>query len=69
LESYEGVAAREKAADQANLGAGFSPEVSEKVEKLVLVASSFTDPGDDWTRWDGYDAAGVKIASRTVPGY
>ena len=44
-------------------------DVAEKAYRLQVVYSVFSDPGEDWNRFDVYDIDGNKIASTTVPGY
>jgi len=69
IEAYEGGRAQEEAGRTDRLGAQCPQALVGKVHRVVLVGSSFSDPGDDWTRWDCFDQDGVKVHSRTVPGY
>ena len=69
IETHEGEDARAKAADQGRLGAQCPADRVEAVARVVLVGSSFSDPGEDWTRWDCFNAAGEIVHSRAVPGY
>ena len=44
-------------------------EVAKTAAKAQIVHSSFTDPGDDWNRWDFFDIEGKRIASFTEKGF
>jgi hypothetical protein len=47
----------------------FNEVVLEQAEKLELVHSSFSDPGNDWNSWRIYDQSAEKIAEITLDGY
>lgn len=50
-------------------GPQFEEEAVASAAKMEVWGSSFNDPGPDWCRFDLLDAKGVKIVSRTTPGY
>jgi len=47
----------------------FNEVVLQQAEKLELVHSSFSDPGNDWNSWRIYDQTAEKIAEITLDGY
>lgn len=61
--------ARDFAVQPAPMGLGLTAEQASGVAKVVWIASSFTDPGDDWNRFDCYDSTGKLIARRHFNGY
>lgn len=69
IETYTGESAKAKAREAGRLDAQCPADLVGVVTKTVLVGSSFNDPGEDWTRWDCYDAAGARVHTRTVPGF
>lgn len=48
---------------------GLTLGASERVEKVEIHASSFTDPGPDFCEYRAFDAAGAEIARRRRDGY
>jgi hypothetical protein len=50
-------------------GPGFTADQTKIAAKLVVTGSSFSDPGDDWVRFDLLDTSGKRIATRTIGGY
>ena len=47
----------------------FNEITLQQTEKLELVHSSFSDPGDDWNSWRLYDKDDYEIAHITRSGY
>jgi hypothetical protein len=52
-----------KAQEPGPFGPGFSEGEVRGAARLVLVGSSFNDPGEDWTRWELRDKTGRVIRS------
>jgi len=44
-------------------------EILKRVHKVQIIGSSFSDPGEDWTRIEILDTEGEVIWSRTISGY
>jgi hypothetical protein len=67
----EGEAARELATNRlwGPWAPGVASALAAQIERLELIASSFTDPGADWREWRAYDAQGKQIATRRRAGY
>lgn len=64
-----GEKAKKEAASPAPFGAGFDKETVEKIETLVTMASSFSDPGPDFTEFVAYDSTGIEIGRKRVEGF
>jgi len=69
LARKNGEEAKKEAASPSPFGAGFDKDTVEKVETLVTMASSFSDPGPDFTVFIAYDATGIEIGRNRVEGY
>jgi len=48
---------------------GLDAVTAEKVAKVEVHGSSFSDPGPDFCRFVAYDEAGREVAVRTTEGY
>jgi len=68
MEKYEGPAAKTKAENDGWLEPNMR-DVREKVERLELLGSSFSDPGADFCEWIAYDENGAILSTRTINGY
>jgi len=66
---YTGSDARKCAREKAPLGMGLGEGFAGRTETVIIYGSSFTDPGDDFTRMVAFDSEGVKLATITLPGY
>ena len=66
---YTGPEARKCAREKAPFGMGLGEGLADRAEAVVVYGSSFTDPGDDFTRMVAFDAEGVKLATITLEGY
>jgi hypothetical protein len=44
-------------------------DVIERMDRLTIHGSSFSDPGDDWCEFRAFDALGTEIAYQRVNGY
>jgi hypothetical protein len=69
VDEYRGAVAKAFAANREPLGMGLTVDDAKKVEKVLHIGSSFTDPGTDWNRFEAYDATGQVVAIRTRDGY
>jgi hypothetical protein len=50
-------------------GPDFPKADAQRAAVLVVEASSFSDPGPDFTRWQLLDADGAEVAATVIPGY
>jgi hypothetical protein len=66
---YQGEEARREATQKPPLGPGFSEEDVQNIDCLEVWASSFTDPGEDYTDWKLFAAQGRLIKERRMQGY
>ncbi|MFX0200791.1 MAG: hypothetical protein ACFFCW_32120 [Candidatus Hodarchaeota archaeon] len=66
---YRGEEARREATQKPPQGPGFSEKEIHNIERLEVWASSFTDPGEDYTNWKLFDAQGRLISERRMRGY
>lgn len=66
---YRGDSAREFAQRARPMGLGLSAVTAARIDRIHWIASSFTDPGPDWSRFDLFDAEGNALGSITEPGY
>lgn len=66
---YTGDKLKVRALQRPPLGPGFSSEAVEKAAELVIIGSSFKDPGDDWTDFKLVDSSGNIIESRMLSGF
>lgn len=64
-----GDAARLRAEKKGFTEPNFSAESAARIVKLELVCSSFSDPGEDWCEWRGFDADGAVVAQTLSNGY
>jgi len=63
-------AARRTASDRPPMGAGITDEAMlAKIAKAEIWASSFKDPGADWCEFKFYDADGIELCAKRIPGY
>ncbi len=58
-----------KDADNSIFGMGLSKDIVDKVEKVEVWGTSFSDPGPDYTEMIAYDAEGNKLALVRQEGY
>ena len=58
-----------KNATNCMLGMGLAKDIADKVEKLEVWGTSFSDPGPDYTEMVAYDAEGTKLATVRREGY
>jgi hypothetical protein len=65
----EGEEARDQAKEIPPFGPGFGDEETRDVVRLEVWASSFNDPGEDFTDWKLFDAQGRLVTERRIPGY
>ena len=66
---YQGEEARREAIQKPPIGPGFSEEEVHNIDRLEVWASSFSDPGEDYTDWKLFDAQGRLINERRMRGY
>ena len=66
---YQGEEARREAIQKPPKGPGFSEEEIHNIDRLEVWASSFNDPGEDYTDWKLFDAQGQLIKERRIKGY
>ena len=63
----------DRLAREATRGSPFGPGFSEAqvkgAERMIITASSFSDPGGDSVVFQLHDASGAVIASRRIAGY
>ena len=69
VEESQGQMARQKAQEKPPFGPGFTVDDAQKVGRLELWGSSFSDPGGDWCEWRAFDAEGKLLAKRRSSGY
>jgi hypothetical protein len=67
--NYTGAQARERARYLAPGATPVAEDVIEKIERLIINGSSFSDSGDDWCEFRAFDAVGNGIAYQRVNGY
>ncbi|MFX0200222.1 MAG: hypothetical protein ACFFCW_29230 [Candidatus Hodarchaeota archaeon] len=66
---HQGEEARREAIQKPPKGPGFSEEEVRNIDRLEVWASSFTDPGEDYTDWKLFDDQGRLINERRIRGY
>lgn len=64
-----GPAARKCAREKVPFGMGLGEGLANRAEAVIVYGSSFSDPGDDFTKMVAFDSEGVKLATITLPGY
>jgi hypothetical protein len=69
IAEYKGKMARRCAREKAPYGMGLGEGLSNRAEEIIIYGSSFTDPGEDFTRMVAFDSNGVKLATITLNGY
>ena len=57
---YEGEEACSQAIQKPPSGPGFSEEEVHEVDRLEVWASSFSDPGEDFTDWKSFDVSPIR---------
>lgn len=67
-ETHEGDAAREFVSGSLPRGCHW-PEVKDQVEKVEIMASELSDPGEDRYELIAYDVDGEEIGRKEIPGY
>ena len=67
-ETHEGDAAREFVTSLLPRGCDW-PEVKDRVEKVKVMASEFSDSSDDCYEIIAYDVDGEEIGHKESPGY
>jgi|TARA_B100001971_G_C17644081_1_gene264805 hypothetical protein len=68
VEESFGEQAKKDAASRP-FGMGLAKDIADKVEKLEVWGTSFSDPGPDYTEMVAYDAEGTKLATVRHAGY
>lgn len=69
-ESHWGSAARDFTLNHPTLRYAFVPTVLlDRVELVVVMCSSFSDPGEDWVLFIFYDNHGEVILNYRMKGY
>ena len=66
-DTLTGNAARKAAFASHQLGLTLGE--AERVEKVEVHVSGFTDPGEDWCEYVAFDATGAELARRRRAGY
>jgi hypothetical protein len=69
IAEYKGAMARRCAQEKAPFGMGLGEGLATRTEAVIIYGSSFTDPGEDFTRMVAFDNEGVKLATITLNGY
>ena len=67
-ETHEGDAAQEFVTAPLPRGCDW-PEVKDRFEKLEVMASELSEPGDDRYEVIAYDVDGEEIGCKAIPGY
>lgn len=68
-QTLKGQKARNFALDPRPMGLGLSAEDAARIDQIMHICSSFTDEGEDWNRFDCYDANGKQIFEIKERGY
>jgi len=66
---HKGAQARSVATRKPPFGLGMTDEQAKDIESIKHIASSFTDPGEDWNEFQCFDAGGKLVARRRMGGY
>lgn len=66
---FKGENARTMARLPAPGGPGLTPAESEKVERIEVWGSSFTDPGPDYCEFRMMDVAGKVLSTHRMEGF
>lgn len=69
LDELHGEKARQSAEMLPPFGPGFGRSTVAKLERLLVQASDFQDPGPDFCLFEGFDAEGRLIGTIRIRGY
>jgi hypothetical protein len=69
IDRFEGVAAKTAAAKSYSFADPDMEEFVDKIEKLELIGSCFSDPGPDFCEWVAYNRRGEVVRRRRIQGY
>lgn len=64
-----GEAAKKFAAGGYPFGPGWSEEIVDRIHTVEVWHSSFTDPGEDFNLFKGFDADGNLVTEKKIGGY
>ena len=66
---YTGQDAIRYATQSPPYGMGLAGEAAKSAKSVIVYGSSFSDPGEDFTRWVALNGSGTILSTVTIEGY